>query len=160
MAVPVVWIRELENILKVPCRRSPLTRRAVVRTRCRVQGALGDLFPGKLIIPLEPLMLHQAMIRKITSENKVPPVEGPRRELGKYMCVPYGDLLDDHLIPNTVTKSLHTEKYYEPDLTTFSIRELPFYLNLENQVKTIKSFNRDLILVDTLTHKGYRMDAL
>lgn len=160
MTAPVVLNLDLENILKEPFRSSPIIRRAVVRTRCRLQGALGDLFPGKLIIPLEPLMLHQAMIRKITSENKVPPVEGPRRELGKYMCVPYGDLLDDHLIPNTVTKSLHTEKYYEPDLTTFSIRELPFYLNLENQVKTIKSFNRDLILVDTLTHKGYRMDAL
>lgn len=105
-------------------------------------------------------MLHQAMIRKITSENGVQPVQAAKRQLGPYMCVPYGDLLDDYVIPNTVTKSLHTEKYYEPDLTDFSIRELPFYLSLENQVKTIKSFGRELILVDTLTHKGYRMAAL
>ncbi len=160
MASPVVLNLDVENILKEPFRSSLTIHRAVLRARRKLQAALGDLFPGELIIPIEPLMLHQAMIRKITAVNKVPPVQTDKRQLGKYMCVPYGDLLDDYLIPNTVTKALHTEKYYEPDLRTFSVKELPFYLNLENQVRTVKSFNRDLILVDTLTHKGYRMDAL
>lgn len=160
MTSPVVLNLDVENILKEPFRSSPAIHQVIDRTRTRLQRALGDLFPGELVIPLEPLMLHQAMIRKVTAENKVSPIQGSRQDLGKYMCVPYGDLLDDYLIPNTVTKALHTEKYFDPDLRRFSIRELPFYLNLDNQVRTIKSFDRDLILVDTLTHKGYRMDAL
>lgn len=160
MSVPVVLTLDLENILKEPFRSSGPLHQAILQTRRSLQEALGRLFPGTLVLPFEPLMLHQAMIRKITTENGVQPVQAAQRQLGPYMCVPYGDLLDDYVIPNTVTKSLHTEKYYEPHLKEFLIRELPFYLSLENQVKTIKSFGRELILVDTLTHKGYRMAAL
>lgn len=160
MTTPIVLNLDVENIIKEPFRSSVAIHQTVIRTRQRLQAALGELFRGDLIVPMEPLMLHQSMIRKITTENKVSSVQTRPRQLGPYMCVPYGDLLDDNVVPNTVTKSLHTEKYFDPSLTSFSIRELPFYLNLKNQVKTIKSFNRDLILVDTITHRGYRMNAL
>lgn len=160
MATPVILNLDVENVIKEPFRSSRATHEAVIRTRHRLQASLGRLFQGQLILPLEPLMLHQEMIRKITRENGVPPVETSPRTLGPYMCVPYGDLLDDYIVPNTVTKALHTEKYFEPDLKRFTVKELPFYLNLKNQVRTVKSFHRDLILVDTITHKGYRMNAL
>lgn len=160
MATPVILNLDVENVIKEPFRTSKATYDVVQKTRKRLQTSLGHLFRGNLILPLEPLMLHQEMIRKITRENGVPPVETGVRRLGPYMCVPYGDLLDDYVVPNTVTKALHTEKYFEPDLKSFKVRELPFYLNLKNQVKTVKSFQRDLILVDTITHKGYRMQAL
>lgn len=160
MTTPIVLNLDVENIIKEPFRSSQMIHHTVIAARQRLQAALGELFSGNLVIPMEPLMLHQAMIRKITAENKVPSVQTIPKALGPYMCVPYGDLLDDNLVPNTVTKSLHTEKYYDSDLANFTIRELPFYLNLKNQVKTIGSFNRDLILVDTITHRGYRMNAL
>lgn len=160
MANPVVLNLDVENVIKEPFRNSRPTHDAVIRTRHKLLTSMGRLFQGQLILPLEPLMLHQEMIRKITRENGVPPVETLPRRLGPYMCVPYGDLLDDYIVPNTVTKALHTEKYFEPDVNSFSVKELPFYLNLKNQVKTVNSFQRDLILVDTITHKGYRMNAL
>ena len=160
MGTPVILNLDVENVIKEPFRSSRATHEAVIRTRRKLQASLGRLFQGQLILPLEPLMLHQEMIRKITRENGVPLVETAPRTLGPYMCVPYGDLLDDYIVPNTVTKALHTEKYFEPDLKSFTVKELPFYLNLKNQVQTLKSFQRDLILVDTITHKGYRMNAL
>jgi hypothetical protein len=76
------------------------------------------------------------------------------------MCVPYGDILDRHLVPNTVTKALHTEKFFTPDTEEFDIAEFPYYLNLEHQIKMIKSFNRPVILVDNILHKGYRIRAI
>lgn len=160
MTTPVVLNLDVENLIKEPFHSAPAIHSTVIAARHRLQAAMGELFQDNLIVPVEPLMLHQSMIRRITAENKVSSVQTEPRQLGPYMCVPYGDLLDDNVVPNTVTKSLHTEKYFEPDLAAFSIRELPFYLNLKNQVKTIKSFNRDLILVDTLTHNGYRVNAL
>ncbi len=49
-----------------------------------------------------------------------------------------------------MTKSLHTEKYFTSDLRRHEIMAAPHYLDLENQVKTIKSFNRPVIIVDDL----------
>ena len=45
-------------------------------------------------------------------------------------------------------------------MTGFSITEYPNYSPLATQVRTIKSFNRPVILVDDLLHKGYRIKEL
>ncbi len=160
MTTPVALNLDLENLLKEPFKSAPSIRETFLKARKSLQLALGKLFPGELVISIEPLMLHQGMIDRITKENEVSNIQTFPRKLGAHMCVPYGDILDDHIIPNTVTKALHTEKYFEADLKSFTIKELPFYLSLENQVKILKSFSRDLILVDTILHKGYRMKAL
>ena len=55
---------------------------------------------------------------------------------------------------------MHTEKFFSPDIKKFHIGEFPYYLNLKHQIKMIKSFNRPVILVDNILHKGYRMKAL
>ncbi|MEG0157108.1 MAG: hypothetical protein RR661_05615, partial [Anaerovoracaceae bacterium] len=47
-----------------------------------------------------------------------------------------------------------------PDLSSFRIKEYPFYSSIVNQVKTIQSFDRPVILVDDILHKGYRMKSL
>ena len=76
------------------------------------------------------------------------------------MVVPFGKVLEGVAVPNTVTKALHTEKYFNRDVSAFTIEESSFYSTLEDQVRTIKSFNRPVILVDDLLHKGYRMNKI
>jgi adenine/guanine phosphoribosyltransferase-like PRPP-binding protein len=76
------------------------------------------------------------------------------------MCVPFGNILNRYMVPNTVTKALHTEKHYMPDIKSFTIKSFPHYLSLENQMKMLRSFNRPVILVDDLLHKGYRIKAI
>ena len=100
------------------------------------------------------------MIGNICHENEVSTEIKEPKEYGQTMCVPYGDILDRYVVPNTVTKSLHTEKYYAGDMKTFFIGEAPYYMPLINQMKMIKSFNRPIFLVDNILHKGYRMRAL
>lgn len=73
-------------------------------------------------------MLHQKMIRKICEENDVSTELSVPRNLGKAMCVPYGDILDRFLIPNTVTKALHTEKLFQPDTKSFLFRNFHIIL--------------------------------
>jgi hypothetical protein len=36
----------------------------------------------------------------------------------------------------------------------------PYYMDIDNQIKMIKSFNRPIILVDDLLNKGYRLKVL
>ena len=61
------------------------------------------------------------------------------------------------VVPNTVTKALHTEKFYYNDLSGFSIRHAREYQTLDDQVTMLKSFDREVILVDDLLHSGQRM---
>ena len=82
------------------------------------------------------------------------------RKLGEYMCVPFGKLLRSKAVPNTVTKTLHTDRVYEPDLTSSAIEAFPNYPPLPSQIRTIKSFDRPVILVDDLMHPGIRMNAI
>jgi len=76
------------------------------------------------------------------------------------MCVPFGKILRGKVVPNTVTKTLHTDKVYEPDLQTYAIEPFPYYSPLESQIRMIKSFMRPVILVDDLVHKADRLQAL
>jgi nicotinic acid mononucleotide adenylyltransferase len=160
MSTPCVLNLDIENILKEPFRSNPRIRASIASTRKKLQEGLTKLYPGELILSFDSSMLHQSMIRKICTENGVPTETVVPRSLGAAMCVPYGDILERYVIPNTVTKALHTEKFFYPSMKDFSIGPYPFYLNLETQVKMIKSFKRPVILVDNILHKGYRMKAL
>ena len=76
------------------------------------------------------------------------------------MCVPYGDVFKRWILPNSVTKAIHTERYYSTDAKRYDVRAYPHYLPIETQAKTIKSFNRKTILIDDLLDKGYRLQAI
>lgn len=179
MSTPCVINYDIENFIKEPFKSNTKVKQGILLSRNKLQQALCNLYPGELILPIDSNMLHYGLIKKICTLNKVPMSENtlsiPEKEilknktslnktnskvLGDYMCVPYGDILDKYVIPNTVTKALHTEKYFNPDMDSFRVDASPYFLNLANQVKMIKSFNRSVILVDTILHKGYRMKAL
>lgn len=160
MNSPCVLNLNLEQTLKEPFRSNQKIKDSVYNIRKKLQESLVKLYPGELILSIDMDMLHQQMIRKLCKENNVPTEEIVPRKLGEAMCVPYGDILDRYMIPNTVTKVLHTEKIYAEDVKSFKIGEFPHYLDLKTQVKMIKSFNRKVILADNLLHKGYRIQAL
>jgi hypothetical protein len=105
-------------------------------------------------------MLHHKLIKKICESNNVSNIPYEKRRLGESMCVPFGTILQGKVVPNTVTKSLHTEKMFYSDLEDFTIGEYPNYPALPHQIKTIKSFDKPVILVDDLLHKGYRIKAI
>lgn len=160
MTNPIVLNLDVETIIKEPFRSNPEVKQTVMRSRKNLQEALTGLYPGHLVLSFDISVQHELMIKKICGENGVPTsIVSPRR-LGPLMCVPYGNILDRYIIPNTVTKALHTEKLYEPDMKSFDIGPFPHYLRLDIQAKTIHSFNRPVILVDDLLHKGYRIKAI
>lgn len=160
MSTPCVLNLDIENIIKEPFRSSMKVFQTFMECRKKLQLALTKLYPGQLILSFDTNYLHQVMIRKICEENGVSTEINSQNISGSAMCVPYGDFLDKYIIPNTVTETLHTEKIFYPDMKSFQIGEFPHYLKLGNQVKVIKSFNRPVILVDNLIHKGYRLKAL
>ena len=149
----------LSNIKEPINNRLPVIR-AAVEARKRLQAALAALYPGTLVLSLDNDMINQKMTDKICEINQVPNKPQSPRVLGESMCVPFGDLLKGMVVPNTVTKSLHTEKFYATDGGSFHIAESPFYSPIESQIKTIQSFERPVILVDDVMHKGYRIKEL
>ena len=154
---PVSLNLDLENTLKSPYDEDPRIQRVVHESRKKLKKVLAELYPGELLISFNRDMVYSKLIQKICDENEVPVIDSGKRQLGGKMCVPFGIILNNSIIPNTVTKTLHTERIFAPDIQSFTVGHFPNYLTLEEQCKTIKSFNRPVILLDDLLHKGYRI---
>lgn len=160
MSNPSVLNLDIEAIIKEPFKSNKNIVSALARTRKKLQKAMNELYPGHLTLSFDRKMLYESLIRMICKENKVPIVTTVPRKLGKAMCVPYGDILNKAIVPNTVTKSLHTEKMFSPDMNSYTVGPYPYYLDLEVQLKMLKSFNRPIILIDDVLDKGYRIKVL
>ncbi len=118
------------------------------------------LYPGDLVLAFDRMMIYEHLINKVCEANEVETTPQIPRKLGPHMCVPYGDIFKRWILPNTVTKAFHTERYYSTDAKRYDVRAYPHYLPIETQAKTMKSFNRKTILVDDLLDKGYRLQAI
>ena len=154
---PISINLDLENNLKPPFDSHPRITETITSSRKKIKKALADLYPGELLISFNRTMVYSKLIQMVCDENGVSTIDNNKKSLGEKMCVPFGIILNNSIIPNTVTKTLHTEKIFSKDITSFTIAEFPNYLSLEGQCKTIKSFNRQVILLDDLLHKGYRI---
>ncbi len=160
MRAPVMLLQDVLLQIKKPHRDFPAVRNAVEKCRPRLRGAFNRMFPGKLLLCFDSELLNQTLMEHVMTLNGVQEVPSGVRQLGPYMCVPYGKIISDEIVPNTVTKTLHVEKCYDPDIRGFTIQEYPDYSPLRNQVRTLRSFRRPIILLDDLLHKGYRIDKL
>ncbi|MEG2204013.1 MAG: cytidyltransferase-related domain protein, partial [Oscillospiraceae bacterium] len=160
LRAPIVLIQNLETTLKEPFCSNARVLAAGTAAHHRLQTAITGLCPGSLVLSLSAEIIHHRLVDKITALNAVPSIPVTGGPLGPAMCVPFGKILRGKAVPNTVTKTLHTDKVYEPDLRTSRIEAFPYYSPLETQIRTIKSFARPVILVDDLLHAGDRMLAL
>ncbi len=160
MHAPTVLIQNLETTIQEPLAQNRRVRKVIRENHKRMQRAMAGLYPGCLVLTLSSDVIHHRLLEKITAINGVPSVPTQPRQLGPYMCVPFGKLLRSKVVPNTVTKTLHTDKVYEPDLTHSTIEAFPNYSPIPSQIRTIKSFGRPVILVDDLMHPGIRINAL
>ncbi len=160
MRAPAVLIRNLETAIQEPLARDERVLSAVARGHERLQHALTGLYPGSLVLTLSSDVIHRRLLERITAFNRVPDTPVTPRRLGECMCVPFGKMLRGRIIPNTVTKTIHTDKVFEPDLRSSSIEAFPYYPSIPCQIRTIKSFDRPVILVDDVMHPGTRIRTL
>lgn len=159
MSNPSTLYMDIRTIIKEPYRSSKNIERVIRRSRQRLMSAIAKLYPGNLVLPFDRAMLYETLTKKICSENGVS-TDVSDNHTGKSICVPYGNILHKNKLPNTVTKSLHTEKYFNPDMRGYEIGAFPYYLDMNTQLKMIRSFNMPVILVDDMLNKGYRLKAL
>ncbi len=157
---PIILFCDTSMALKEPFRSSRTMIEKIWKLRKRLQKAFAELYPGNLVLCIDSGILNHRLTEMITRENHVPMIQASVRTLGEKMCVPFGRILRGMLVPNCVTKELDTEKINYPDMERFEIREYPNGAALDIQIRTIKSFQRPIILVDDLYHKGYRMKAI
>lgn len=160
MRCPCALISNIAMEIKEPFNTNCRVMETIKQAHRRLQSAFNRLYPGQLILSVDSGIMHHRLVEKIAAANGVPSTPTIIRRLGDKICVPYGRILKGHAVPNTVTKTLHTEKVYRRDIDSFRIAEYPGYLTLEEQLRTIKSFGRRVILVDDLLHKGYRLQKL
>ncbi len=160
MHCPIVLSRNVDTAIKAPLGTAPQVVVAVAAAHRRLQTALTRLQPGSLVLSLSAGVIYHRLLQRITQRNGVPAEPVTPRVLGPDICVPYGKILRGVAVPNTVTKTLRTDKVYEPDLSAYSIEAYPDYSPLADQVRTIRAFDRPVILVDDMLHDGKRIRCL
>ena len=160
MRAPVTLMRNIATTLKEPFSSHQRVLAAVQAAHARLQRAIRNLYPGTLVLSLDAEVIYHRLVRKITELNGVPAEPTQPRVLGPLMCVPFGKILRGNAVPNTVTKTIHTDKVFAPDLKSFGIDAYPGYAPLESQIRMIRSFQRPVVLVDDLLHSGNRLKAL
>lgn len=160
MNMPCTLNLDLISMIKPPYNKDPKILKEVRKARNALKREISNLYPGELLLTYNKDMVYSKLIQNICDANNVSIYQFGKRDLGPNMCVPFGSILNSSTIPNTVTKTMHTEKIFETNIRHFTIKSYPFYLSLQEQAKILKSFNRPVILVDDLLHKGYRINVI
>lgn len=160
MNAPMTLNQDLENLLKPPFENNIELRKEISNRRKNLKEAISNLHPGQLLLSFNRDMVYSKLIQKICDVNEASIIQKKNRILGPNICVPFGSILNGTILPNTITKTMHTEKIFNPSIMDFTIAAFPNYLSLENQTKVLKSFDRPVILVDDLLHKGYRLNVI
>ncbi|OGD14296.1 cytidyltransferase [Candidatus Atribacteria bacterium RBG_19FT_COMBO_35_14] len=160
MSKPCIVNLDTEAIIKEPFCQNLYIKKSVMISRKRLLKSFTTFYPGNVVLPFNIDLINQTIVKKICNINDVSTTPLIPRALGKSMCVPFGKILHKMVVPNTVTKSLHTEKIFASDMKDFEIDAFTHYMSLENQVKIIRSFDMPVILIDDYLHKGYRIKTL
>ena len=160
MRTPIVLVQDVLRRIKEPHRSDPYLLNVVERTREKLRLSIVALFPGKLLLTFDALLLDIALTQMIRAANGVADCGADDKRLGPCMCVPYGKILAGELVPNTVTKHLYADKAFLGGINRFEIRASSGYSDLNVQVRTLASFGRPVILADDLLHNGHRIEKL
>lgn len=160
MNAPITINLDGKAMIKQPYRNDDKVVAAIEQARKQIQQALCQFKPGHLVLSFDRTMIYEHLIKRICDANDVSTIPVEPRQLGACMCVTYGDLFKRSRLPNTVTKALHTERFYDETAQHYQVRNHPNYLDLDIQTMTIKSFNRPVILVDDLVDKGHRLKSI
>ncbi len=161
MHAPVMLLANMETTLKEPFSSNERILKVIHNAQQELQHSMAKLYPGQLVLSVSASVLYHRMVDKVVQMNHVPREVMVPRKLGEMMCVPFGKILRGGVMPNTVTKTIHTDKVYDPDLLGCSVEAFPNYTPLPTQVKAIKSFDRPVILVDdVLNRSGIRISTL
>lgn len=154
---PIILTKNIETTIKSPLNENTRIKQVIEESHSMLQMALTEFRRGNLVLSFDQAIMFHRLQKKIAELNDVPNYVTKPRRLGAKMCVPFGKALRDSVVPNTVTKTLHTEKIFNANMHGFQIEEYPNYSSLKTQIATIRSFDRDVILVDDLLYKGYRL---
>ena len=160
MRAPIVLLEDTLQRIKEPFDTDEAVRAAVMSTRPALRRSICAMFPGTLLLSFDMEAINAGLIEKVRAYNGVSNVPPTEKTLGRAMCVPYGKVLAETIVPNTVTKALHADKAFHANESGFDITESPGYSPLVNQIKTLKSFRRPVLLIDDLLHNGYRLEKL
>lgn len=112
MHMPTTLTKNLSMVIKAPFNTNPQILRTLESAHRRLQAVLTQLRPGHLVLSFDSNIMHRRLVEKITKENGVPSHVVIPRTLGEKMCVPFGKMLRGSVVPNTVTKTVHTERVF------------------------------------------------
>lgn len=153
---PVALILDAQSALKEDYRQEPELRAVLKRMRIAFLRGIVKTYPGQLVLPFDRGMLYDRLVHMVTSTNQ----PEPGKAYGPAVAVPYGDLFKRWTLPDTITKSLHTERVYDETLSYFDVQASPYHLPVAEQIGLLKDFDAPVLLIDDILDKGLRLQGI
>ena len=126
MRAPMVLVEDALQSIKEPFASDEDVQEAVKSTRPALRRSICALFPGTLLLCFDMEEINGGLINKVRALNGVSGVPPTEKTLGRAMCVPYGKVLAETIVPNTVTKALHADKvFHTPTRAGLTSRNRP-----------------------------------
>ena len=160
MKNPIAIFKDADTVIKSPLNKNPVVQRAFDKAHDNLLRTFREIYPGRLLLSFNTSAVYSKIADLVAEENGVSIIPDPQKKRGPYLAVPFGKALSDIVVPNTVTKAMRTEKYFRNDLKGFDVRESRGYQTLDDQARTIKSFERPVMLIDDLLHSGQRLNKI
>lgn len=160
MRMPLVLSDNVSTLIKEPFAGQADVQRTVFQAHCRLQASLTAFYPGQLVLSYDAQLVERKLAQLIAAENGVSGYQGVKRHLGPGMCVPYGHLLREGLVPNTVTRPLFVQRIYPSGMFQAKVAALPYYDTIPQQAKVLHSFRRPVLLVDEVFNRGHTFELL
>lgn len=152
MSSATVLFFDVPSFIKEPYNTDERVLSQIRKGQDALQKVLTQLYPGRPVISFHSDILNYQLIQLIRQN-----IKGTHSD---DICVPFGKILKGVNISGVTSKELNIEKQYSPDLYEFDICEMPEYPTLYAQIQTLKSYDRSLMFVDDLFHKGYRFEKI
>ncbi len=153
MKFPVCLTLDIQTYIKETFSNNEKTSKRIEKSRKKLISSLIELYPNTLILSFDVEMLQQAVVEMLSEEME----KSTYNKNNDYLCVPMGNVLEGKVANNIATKQLLVEREYTYDTQKFVIKEYPFEAKLEDQIKTLSSFEKRIVLVDDVVNNCHEI---
>jgi nicotinic acid mononucleotide adenylyltransferase len=153
---PILLINDLVDQFKRPFRHDKALHSIIHINQKNMAYVFRKMYPNNLLLRINNRDLVTKVIERICQVNEVPfqYLHHKRRKLGEHMAILLGQVLGRELVPNTVTKALHSDRTIDRQGKETYFMPYPYYADINSQLQTLRNFNRPPILADLFSLSG------
>ncbi len=153
---PVLLIDDLIDQFKYQYRNDKHLLKIIHRNQKLLLSVFRNIYPDQLLLRINNRDLINSVLEKIHEISLTTVTRKPagKKQMGEIIALLTGQVLGREIVPNTVTKALHTERTVDRVGKRDFFMPYPYYTGIRNQLGIMKNFGKDPVLADLFSLSG------